>query len=257
MERWNELRAAVVKHTPAEPRDCLIARKERPYCKRTKRHNHFGPNRVNLTEQEGLARADLVRFWIPILWWTTLDDVRNIHVVTRQIDRLDDLRQQLPGAANERNPLAIFVPAGRFTNEHQVCVGIAHAEDKGCPCCMQLTSRTLAQLVPKLSKSFAPPTRTIPVRRRSTLCHLSSGIFPRYCVPTVILRETRFIAACPPRAVSANPSDAKFLEEGQVTLKLVSSSHGLFRASNSTRTTVYRRQVPRPRRRGAVRGAPG
>jgi hypothetical protein len=148
MKRWNELRAAVVEHTTAEPRDCLIARKERPYCKRTKRHNHFGPNRVNLTEQERLAGTDLVRFRIPILWWTTLDDVCNVHVVTRQIDRLDDLRQQLPGPANERNPLAIFVPAGCFTNEHQVRIGIAHAEDKGCPRCMQPASRTLTQLVP-------------------------------------------------------------------------------------------------------------
>jgi hypothetical protein len=34
----------------------------------------------------------------------------------------------LSGASDERFPLLIFICAGRFTNEHQIGVGISNAE---------------------------------------------------------------------------------------------------------------------------------
>ena len=65
-----------------------------------------------------------------------------------QPDRLDDLRQQLPGAADERDPLHVLVGARRFADEHQIGGRVADAEhDLLAAQPMQLAARAVADLV--------------------------------------------------------------------------------------------------------------
>src|SRR5205823_10323302 len=52
----------------------------------------------------------------------------DVDLVALEIDRLDHLRQQLAGAADERDALDVFVAARRLADEHEVGVGIADAE---------------------------------------------------------------------------------------------------------------------------------
>ena len=46
-----------------------------------------------------------------------------------QPDLLQQLVEQLPGAADERQALAVLLGARRLADEHQVGVGVAGAED--------------------------------------------------------------------------------------------------------------------------------
>ena len=57
-----------------------------------------------------------------------LDDVGNVDLVALEANRRDDSRQQLSRAADERNPLDVFVGAWSFADEHQVSLRIADAE---------------------------------------------------------------------------------------------------------------------------------
>ena len=96
MKRRNQLRAAVV-----EARGRAAARSDRASCssvcarERAERDDHLRLDDVDLPEQERLARRDLVRLRIAVLRRPALDHVGDVDVVARQLDRLDDLRQQL------------------------------------------------------------------------------------------------------------------------------------------------------------------
>jgi hypothetical protein len=77
-----------------------------------------------------------------------LDDVGDVDVVAAHPDRLDDLRQQLPRAPDKRLPLDVFVPAGRFADEHQVGIRIADAiHDLRAAERVQLAARAVADVV--------------------------------------------------------------------------------------------------------------
>ena len=79
--------------------------------------------------RKGSQCLDFVRLRIAVAGWPTLDHVRDVHLIAFQVDRFDDLRQQLTGSAHERFALPIFVRARRFSDEHQIGVWVAHAED--------------------------------------------------------------------------------------------------------------------------------
>ena len=79
--------------------------------------------------RNGSHGVDFVGLGIAVLRRPALDDVRDVDVVARQLDRLDDLRQQLAGAADKRHALLVFVGAGRLADEHQVGRWVADAED--------------------------------------------------------------------------------------------------------------------------------
>jgi hypothetical protein len=68
-------------------------------------------------------------------------------VLALQLDRFDDLRQQLPGAAHERKPLFVLVGARRFADEHQVSLRAADAEHDLLPSeRVQLAARAVAEI---------------------------------------------------------------------------------------------------------------
>ena len=89
----------------------------------------FGLIDVDLPEQERLALLHFVGLGIAVARRPALDHVGDVDVFALQPDRLDDLRQQLPRAADERLALDVFVGARRLADEHQVGVRIADAED--------------------------------------------------------------------------------------------------------------------------------
>ena len=73
-----------------------------------------------------------------------------------QPDRLDHLRQQLAGAADERDALDVFVRAGRLADEHQIGVGVADAEHDLLPAeRVQLAARAVADILANCCKSLA------------------------------------------------------------------------------------------------------
>ena len=78
--------------------------------------------------RNGSQLFDFVRLGIAIARRAALDDVGDVHVLARQADRLDDLGQQLAGAADERLALLVLVRARRLADEHQVGVRVADAE---------------------------------------------------------------------------------------------------------------------------------
>ena len=133
MKRRNQLRAAVVVNAAAQARDRIERAQQRLRRELAERDDHLRLDGVDLPEQEWLARLDFVLLGVAVLRRPALDHVRDVHVLALQIDRFDDLRQQLPGAADERNALLIFVGARRFADEHQIGVGIADAEDDLLP----------------------------------------------------------------------------------------------------------------------------
>ena len=76
-----------------------------------------------------LATGDLVGFWIAISRWATLDHVGNVNGFSRNLDRRQNLIEQLPCATDEWNARAVLVLAWTFADDHQVCVWIANAKD--------------------------------------------------------------------------------------------------------------------------------
>ena len=82
---------------------------------RAQRDDHLRLDRVDLAEQERLARRDFVRLRVAVLRRAALDHVGDVDVFARQADRLDDLRQQLTRTSDERLALHVFVarPAPR------------------------------------------------------------------------------------------------------------------------------------------------
>ena len=106
------------------------------------RHDHLRLDDVDLAEQELLARLHFVRFRIAVLRRPALDHVGDVDVFPLQADRLDDLRQLLPGAADKRDALDIFVAAWRLAYKHQIGVRVADAEH-------DLLASQLAELAPR------------------------------------------------------------------------------------------------------------
>ena len=58
-----------------------------------------------------------------------LEDIRNEHVLTPEVDRAEDLVEQLAGLADERLPLLILVRA-RQKHKHGDALGL-HALNRG------------------------------------------------------------------------------------------------------------------------------
>jgi hypothetical protein len=59
---------------------------------------------------------------------TALEDICNVNIFAREVHRLQNSRQQLSGASDERFPLLILICTGRFTDEHQIRVRISDTE---------------------------------------------------------------------------------------------------------------------------------
>ena len=84
---------------------------------------------IELAVEPRRARVDLLGLRIAVARRPALHDVGDVHVGALQADALDELRQQLPGAPDERFALQVFLLARAFADEHEVGVGPPDAED--------------------------------------------------------------------------------------------------------------------------------
>ena len=113
---------------PAHPADGDPRPQDEPRRPVPERAYKLGTNYLNLLKEERLACFDLIRFRVAIVRRPALDDVGDVDVGARQADGFDDLGEQLPGAADERLALHVFVGARRLADEHQVGRRVAGPE---------------------------------------------------------------------------------------------------------------------------------
>ena len=216
----DERRAAVLERATAEPRDRILRLQQRLRGERPQRDDDLRPNAVDLLKEERLAGLDLVRLGIAVLGRPALDDVGDVDLVAPKPDGLDDLREELARAPDERDALNVFVRAGRFADEHQIRRRVAHTEhDLPAAQLVQLATRAVADL-------GADPLQCL--FRRACKLHRFSRARPcgRHLDGRRILHNCRTTGvpgrdrcgrpAAPPAGVEADARHAKFLEESEV-----------------------------------------
>ena len=91
----------------------------------------FGSDQLELPEQVVLAVVDLLRQRVAVAGRPALQDVGDEHVAALEADLAQQLVEQPPGLADERQAALVLAGAGRLADEHQVGVGVAGAEDDG------------------------------------------------------------------------------------------------------------------------------
>src|SRR5688572_16798079 len=129
MEGRDQCGAAIIELPATQARDRIHRLQQRLRREFTERHDHTRLDDVDLPEQIRLALLDFVGFRIAVPGRPAFDHVGDVDLLASQADRLDDLRQQLPGAADERLAALVFFFAGRFAHEHQPRLRIANAEN--------------------------------------------------------------------------------------------------------------------------------
>src|SRR4029079_17946714 len=143
----------------AHARNRRLDAEERLRREFSERDDHHRIHRRNLRPEERRALLDLVRLRIAVIGGPALHDVRDVHLLAREAHRLDDLREQLPGPADERLALQIFIGAWAFADEHQPSMRVADAEDDVRAPLVQLAASAVADLVTDLVQFAAGSDR--------------------------------------------------------------------------------------------------
>ena len=81
------------------------------------RRDELRLNQLDLTEEMGLARGDLLGLRVTIIWRPAFQDVRDVDVRALQADATEQVFQQLAGLADEYDiPLVSWEPGASPTN---------------------------------------------------------------------------------------------------------------------------------------------
>src|SRR5690348_18356978 len=83
------------------------------------REDHLRLHDLDLAEQIGNARRDLVELREPVLGWPALHHVTDEHPLAWQLDRAEDLGQELAGRADEWAPGLVFHPSRALPHHHE------------------------------------------------------------------------------------------------------------------------------------------
>src|SRR5688572_17685341 len=225
--------------TTADARDWRIGLEQTLRGKLAERDDDTRLDDVDLAKQEWLALLHFVGLGIAVPRWSTLDDVSDVDVLARQLDGLDDLRQQLAGAADEWLALDVFVGARRLADEHQVGVRVADAKH-------HLLAAGRVQLA---AAAVAPDVAARGVERLGHRAVVSG--FSRTFLRVRLKADTtgRFFAAAPV-GVEAQTVDAHLAEKCEVIANRV-ARHGQRRAGAAGR--ALRRASTRSSIRAATR----
>src|SRR5713226_4979469 len=122
-----------------------FALQQRLHGKLTQSNDDFWPDQVDLFLEKRFTRSDFVRFGISILGRATLDDIRDIYVFTLEAHAFgNDIGKQLPGPPDKWLALQIFIAARTLSDKHQLCFGIAHAENQMRPPWPELAAVAIA-----------------------------------------------------------------------------------------------------------------
>ena len=84
----------------------------------------------HLLEQVGLAGLDLQRLRVAVAGRARLQHVGDEDLLAREPDLFQQLVQQLAGAADEGQALAVLFGPRRLADEHQLGIGVAGPEDR-------------------------------------------------------------------------------------------------------------------------------
>ncbi len=114
----------------------------------------------HLLEQVGLAGLDLGRLRVAVAGRPRLQHVGDEDLLAREADLLQQLVQQLPGATDERQPLAVLFGARRLTDEHQVGGGVAGAEHGLGPRLVQRAPGAVLDLLVQRDQALAALLRS-------------------------------------------------------------------------------------------------
>lgn len=112
----NLARLAVDAHDP-------LARKPSRHREPPERDDDVRIERCNLCIKKLGTCIDLFGLWIAIVGRTVLDDVGDEHILTPETGAAQQLGEELSRGSDERSPLAIFVHAWSFANEHDARIG--------------------------------------------------------------------------------------------------------------------------------------
>src|SRR5687767_14203805 len=107
MVRRDQDGVAVLEFLAPQPRDRSIRLEQALRREFPERHDDLRLDDVDLPQEKRLALDHFVGLRIAIAGWATLQDVRDENVLAPEANRLDDLRQQLAGAADERLTLNV------------------------------------------------------------------------------------------------------------------------------------------------------
>ena len=89
-----------------------------PRCRSAEAYDYLRTNKDKLLAQVRQARN---RFFVgrrPVIGWTAFHYIRYINIIARQIDRRKHLVKQLPGSADKRNTLRVFISPRPFAHKH-------------------------------------------------------------------------------------------------------------------------------------------
>jgi hypothetical protein len=147
MQSRHERNALVFLPRSAKSCDRDLAIEEQTGGRLTEGHDDLGCDCADLSVQEGAAGTDLRRQWIPVSRRAAFNDVADVDLAARDPDAfLDHLGEKFPRAADKGEAAQIFLLARAFTNEHQVRVGIAVAEDDRLPTLTKVTAGAIAEM---------------------------------------------------------------------------------------------------------------
>src|SRR3990172_9709730 len=130
MKGRHQLDAMIAVPVAAQFGDRNFALQQGLHGELSQRDDDLRSNEIDLFLQERFAGRHLVRLRIAVLGRPALDHIGDINVLALHSHSLgDDVGQKLPGPADERLSLQIFIAPRPFTDEHQLRLGMAHAED--------------------------------------------------------------------------------------------------------------------------------
>ncbi len=148
-----------VEDAAAQLRDWLGRAQERLRRELAQGHDHARLDERQLLEQERLARRHFIGLGIAIARRAALDHVGDVDLLAGHAHGLDDLGEQLAGAADERLALLVLVLARRLADEHQAGLRVADAED-------HLPAAERGQLAARAARADVLAQRLQPLRSR-------------------------------------------------------------------------------------------
>src|SRR3989304_8430654 len=156
----------VVVEFPAELRERHLGLKQVGGRDGTKGTDELGLDGLELGDQEGLARRNLVWFGGAVVGRPGLEDIADIDLFALQPDRLDHPRQKLAGPANKRLSLRVLIGPRRFADEDQICLGVADPEDDLRPVRVEFAPPAVPEDPPDLLEAQGPGEEQLPLRAR-------------------------------------------------------------------------------------------
>ena len=116
-------------------------------------NDHLRLDCGDLAHQKGRAGLALIALWSAIARRTAFHHVGDVDLFPAQAHSFDHVVEQLSSAAYERFSLGIFVRAGAFAYEHQICMRISHAEYDLLPALLvELATGAVAEVLADQSK---------------------------------------------------------------------------------------------------------